>query len=383
MASEREQLESVIRGLEAQRGLLGDAFVDAGLAPLRARLAALVEEAPPEVDPEQSLKLVTILFLDVVGSTQLSQHLDPEDIHAVMDGALARCTAVVEAHHGRVLQYAGDNLLAVFGAIEAREDDAERAVRCGLELLAEGRALGEEVRQHHRHQGFGVRVGIHTGSVLLGGGVDGDASIRGIAVNIAARMEQTAPPGGLRISHDTWQQVRGAFDVEPQAPIAVKGVDAPVVTYLVQCARPRAFHPTGRGIEGVQTRMVGRNAELATLADALARVIADRRLAMVMVVAEAGLGKSRLLREFERRLPSAGASVRILRGRAAPAHPWPALRPAARHARLAAAHRRQRPDGRREAQARGWHRALLRGRRRPGARPGPCPPAGPLDRAGF
>jgi class 3 adenylate cyclase/tetratricopeptide (TPR) repeat protein len=321
MGSEREQIESVIRGLEAQRGLLGDAFVDAGLAPLRVRLSALEDEAPADDAPQQTLKLVTILFLDVVSSTQLSQHLDPEDIHDVMDGALARCTAVVEAHRGKVLQYAGDNLLAVFGADEAHEDDAEHAVRCGLALLAEGRALGEAVQRQHRHQGFGVRVGIHTGRVLLGGGVDGDASIRGIAVNVAARMEQTAPPGGLRISLDTWRQVRGAFEVEPQAPIAVKGVDAPVVTYLVQRAQPRAFRSTGRGIDGVHARMVGREAELAKLEGALACVIADQRLAMVTVVAEAGLGKSRLLLEFERRLGAGSAELQFLRGRANPQTP--------------------------------------------------------------
>ena len=321
MASQREQIEALIRGLEAQRGLLGEAFVEAGLAPLRQRLSALTDEVPAENAPRQTLKLVTIVFLDVVGSTQLSQHLDPEDIHAVMDGALERCTAVVQAQHGKVLQYAGDNLLAVFGAERSHEDDAVRAVRCGLALLAEGRALGEQVLRNHGHADFGVRVGIHTGSVLLGGGVDGDASIRGIAVNIAARMEQTAPPGGLRISHDTWRQVSGAFDVQPQAPIAVKGVDAPVVTYLVQRERPRAFHATGRGIEGVHTRMIGRDAELAALHDALASVIAGRRLALVTVVAEAGLGKSRLLLEFERRLGAAGAAVRLLRGRATPQTP--------------------------------------------------------------
>ena len=322
MTSEREQIASVIRGLEAQRALLGDAFVDAGLAPLRARLAELGGEAPDDDVPgTQTLKLVTILFLDVVGSTRLSQSLDPEDIHAVMDGALARCTAVVEAHRGRVLQYAGDNLLAVFGADAAREDDAERAVRCGLALLAEGRALGAEVRQRLGHEGFGVRVGIHTGGVLLGGGVDGDASIRGIAVNIAARMEQTAPPGALRISHDTYAQVRGAFDVEPQAPIEVKGVDAPIVTYLVTQARRRAFHATGRGIEGVATRLVGRDAELTALEESLTSAIVQRQATLVAVVGEAGLGKSRLLLEFERRLDDRGADLRLLRGRATPQTP--------------------------------------------------------------
>ena len=105
-----------------------------------------------------------------------------------MDDALARATAVVQAHGGRVLQYAGDNILAVFGADEAREDDVERAVRCGLALLELGKLLGTEVRAARGHDGFDVRVGVHTGGVLLGGGVDADGSIRGIAVNIAARM---------------------------------------------------------------------------------------------------------------------------------------------------------------------------------------------------
>ncbi|MGK5081491.1 adenylate/guanylate cyclase domain-containing protein [Janthinobacterium sp. HLX7-2] len=107
----------------------------------------------------QTLKQVTILFLDVVGSTTLARQLDPEDIHAVMDGALARCTAIVEAHRGRVLQYAGDSLLAVFGAAEAQEDDPERAVHAGLALLAEGRLQGKQVKLRHGHDGFDVRVG--------------------------------------------------------------------------------------------------------------------------------------------------------------------------------------------------------------------------------
>ena len=86
-----------------------------------------------------------------------------------------------------------------------------------------------------------MRVGVHTGGVLLGGRVDAKESIRGQAVNIAARMEQTAPPGGLRISHDTYRHVRGVFTVEPQPPLAVKGVDEPIATYLVLSAKPRAF----------------------------------------------------------------------------------------------------------------------------------------------
>lgn len=316
MSTEQQQLEAAIAALETQRSVLGDAVVEPLLVAARAKLDALQSAVEPE--HVQSLKQVSILFLDAVGSTTLSQKLDPEAISLVMDGALARGSALVAAHQGKVLQYAGDNLLAVFGADDAREDDAERAVRCGLALLDLGRVLGDEVRAAHGHTGFNVRVGIHTGGVLLGGGVDAEGSIRGIAVNIAARMEQTAPAGALRISHDTYALVRGMFDVEPQPPLQVKGIDAPVQSYLVLRAKPRSFHIGTRGIEGVATRMVGRDAELGLLQQAFQRVFARRQLMAVTVVAEAGIGKSRLLYEFEAWSEDRPESFYILRGRATP-----------------------------------------------------------------
>jgi predicted ATPase/class 3 adenylate cyclase len=318
MFSELQQIESAIAGLESQRALLGDSVANAALVPLRARLAALVATLPVSCSKAQTRKQVTILFLDVVGSTTLSQNLDPEDIHAVMDGALARCTTIVAARGGKVLQYAGDSLLAAFGTDAAREDDPERAVHAGLALLAEGRALGEEVRHRHGHDGFDVRVGLHTGDVLLGGGVDAESSIRGIAVNVAARMEQTAPAGALRISHDTYRHVRGVFDVEPQPPMQIKGIDAPVATYLVLRAKPRAFRVATRGIEGVETRMIGRDAELELLQAAFERMFTERKLSVVTVVAEAGLGKSRLLYEFNNWTETRPERFYLFQGRANP-----------------------------------------------------------------
>jgi predicted ATPase/class 3 adenylate cyclase len=318
MPTEQQQLEAGIAALEAQRALLGDAVVDASVSGLRAKLAALAAPPTPPTEPAQILKQVTILFLDVVGSTTLSQHLDPEAISAVMDDALSRGTAVVVAHRGRVLQYAGDNILAAFGADESREDDTERAVHAGLALLELGKALGAEVQAAHGHSGFDVRVGIHTGGVLLGGGVDADGSIRGIAVNIAARMEQTAPAGALRISQDTYAQVRGLFEVEAQEPLTVKGVDAPIQSYLVTRAKPRNFRIGTRGIEGVATKMIGRDAELEALQTAYHRLFAERKLAAVTVVAEAGIGKSRLLYEFEAWSEARSETFFLFRGRATP-----------------------------------------------------------------
>lgn len=330
MTQEREQLEAGIAALEAQRALLGEAVAEAALQPLRARLAALAEATPDTVPrAEQRLRQVTILFLDVAGSTSLGQRLDPEDIHALMDGALARCTAVVEARRGKVLQYAGDSLLAVFGADETREDDTERAVRAGLALLDEGRRLADEVHGRHGHTGFGVRVGIHTGAVLLGGGVDAEGSIRGSAVNIAARMEQSAPVGGLRISHASYAQVRGVFDVEPQPPIKVKGLDEPLLTYLVLAAKPRAFRVATRGIEGIETRMIGRDAEFERLQQAFKALYSGGRLTVLTVVGDAGLGKSRLLYEFGNWTETRPEAFCLFQGRATPetqAQPYGLLR---------------------------------------------------------
>lgn len=316
MPTERQQLEAAIGALESQRALLGDALVDAALMPLRAKLASAA--TPTDEPPAQALRQVTVLFLDIVGSTALSQHLDSEQISEVMDGALGEFAAVVLRHGGKVLKYAGDSVLAVFGADEAREDDPERAVRAGLALLEEGRKQGAQVKQKHRHDGFTVRVGVHTGGVLLGGGVDAEHSIRGQAVNVAARMEQTAPPGGFRISHDTYRHVRGVFDVEPQSPLAVKGIDAPIATYFVLRAKPRAFRLATRGIEGVETRMVGRDAELKRLQDAFHRLCGGGMLAAVTVVADAGMGKSRLLYEFRNWTETRPERFMIFQGRADP-----------------------------------------------------------------
>jgi class 3 adenylate cyclase/tetratricopeptide (TPR) repeat protein len=317
--TERHQLEVTIATLEAQRPVLGDALVDMSVAPLRARLNAL--SAPSESPPErrgQALKQVTIVFLDIVGSTALSLHLDPEEFHAIVDGVLRRGTKVVLDHGGKIISYAGDNIIAVFGGVEASEDAAERAVHAGLRLLEIGGDLQADVLQRFDHDGCNVRVGIHTGAVLLGGGVQADNTISGHSVNVAARMEQTAPAGALRVSHTTYGMVRGVFDFEAQAPITVKGIDEPVMTYLVQRAKPRGLRVTSRGIEGVATRMIGREAELEKMHHAFFQLGQQQCLKVLLIVAEAGVGKSRLLAEFDKWADTRPEIFTRLRGNASP-----------------------------------------------------------------
>ena len=301
MAETADQIAAAIVSLQAQRDLLGDAAVDLAIAALNERLALSRPASPNQLaNADPQLKQVTVLFVDVVGSTTMGSQLDPEDLHLLVDGALRRLSAIVTAHRGRVLQYAGDNLLAVFGYGTAHEDDPENAVHAGLAVIDEARRLARQAQQSHGLDGFNVRVGAHTGAVLLGAGVDGEDSVRGSTVNIAARMEQTAPPGSFRISQDCHHHVRGLFDVSEQAPLTVKGMDKPLQTYLVQRARQRSFQPARRGVGDAATRMVDRVEESEQLRNAYrTRCAAGRaELVALFLVGDAGIGKTRLLTEF-------------------------------------------------------------------------------------
>lgn len=330
-------LQRAIELLEAQRPRLGDALADAALAGLRSELQALTApaqaEGPAVLAPaapqgqdaplaaERPLRLVSVLFLDVVGSTALSQQMDAEDTCALMDGALAAFTEVVDRHGGQVLQYAGDSLLAGFGLEEVHEDDAERAVLAGLALLQEAEAQAALLRaQHPGLPAFAVRVGVHSGSVLLGDGVDGHGSIRGATVNLAARMEQSAPAGGLRISQDTWRLVRGLFEVQAQPPLQVKGHDEALRTWLVTGLLDQPLSAARRGVDGVHAPLLGRQEDLAWLEAACSPAgAADTSgptathhpgsgLRRVLLLGEGGLGKTRLLHELlARRAQSAPA----------------------------------------------------------------------------
>ncbi len=333
----RQSLEGAVAALQSQRAALGDALVDAALAPLLERLAELVAQpAPPATprpaEPARRLRQVSVLFLDIVGSTQLIQHLDPEEVQAVVDGALAAFTLIVTQHGGEVLRYAGDSLKVAFGAHDTagtREDDAERAVHCGLALLAEAARRGDDIQRVHGHAGFNARVGIHTGGVVRGGGVENDKSLSGLTVNIAARLEQATPAGSLCISQDTWALVRGVFDGEPQPPLQVKGVDAPLNSYRVLSTRERSVATVERGLQALSTPMVGRQAELKRLLQAASQVRETAQLQALTLLGDAGLGKSRLLREFKMALLGATPRSQLLTVRAqpdSPLRPWGLLR---------------------------------------------------------
>lgn len=260
------------------------------------RLTALGRQATGE------RRIVTILFCDVVGSTALAESLDPEDVMEIMDGAFDVMIEPILRYEGTVARLMGDAVLAFFGAPIAHEDDPERACRAALEMVAGVQAYAEELARERGIVGFNVRVGINTGLVFVGE-VGSDLRVEytamGDAINVAARMEQNAPPGGVLITHDTYRHVRGVFTARPQEATKARGKKQPVQTYLVTRVKPRAFRRPVRGVEGIETRMIGRVAELTRLQEAFYAAMEDRELQMVTIIGEAGVGKSRLLQEFD------------------------------------------------------------------------------------
>jgi class 3 adenylate cyclase/tetratricopeptide (TPR) repeat protein len=246
---------------------------------------------------EGERRVVTMLFCDVKGSTAAASQLDPEEWADIMNGAFSHLIAPVYRYEGTVARLMGDAILAFFGAPVAHEDDPQRAVLAGLEIVRDIQPYREQIRQRWGLD-FNVRVGINTGLVMVGTiGSDQrmEYSALGDAINLAARMEQTAEPGTVQISGDTHRLVRQFFEFEDLGGIRVKGKDEPVRAWRV--VGLRASPGALRGADGFSAPLTGREREMALMRQAMQSVLAGRGQ-VVCLQGEAGLGKSRLLREL-------------------------------------------------------------------------------------
>lgn len=310
LTDESARLQTAIEALEAQRSILGDTVVEAALGSIREKLAALAAKS----QPAQQRKQATVLFADVSGFTALSETLDAEDVASIMNELWVLVDRSIINHGGRIDKHIGDGIMALWGADVAREDDPEQAVRAALAMRAAVYSFCESQRAP-----VAMRIGVNTGPVLLGSvGTTGEFTAMGDAVNLASRLEHAAPAGGILISHDTYRHVRGVFSVRPQEPLVVKGKAEPVQTYIVTRAKPRAFRMATRGVEGVETRMIGREAELLALQSAYIDAIESAETRVALIVGEAGVGKSRLLYEFDNWLELRPESVYYFKGRGTP-----------------------------------------------------------------
>jgi class 3 adenylate cyclase len=299
-----EKLSAAIVGLESQRSSLGDAVVDPAIAALREQLTQLEGEG----DATDERKLVTIVFADVSGFTALSEKLDPEKVRELINACFDWLVPVVQKYEGTIDKFIGDEIMALFGAPVAHEDDAERALRAAVEMMdalaAFNRANGTEL---------GLHLGINTGLVIAGeiGGRDRrDYSVMGDAVNLAAWLEEASVTGEIFVGPATYRRTQALFDFESLPPLTLKGKEAPVEVRRLLGAKA-APKPT-RGIEGLRAPLVGRDNELEEIRQTIGSLQAGEG-SVLAILGEAGLGKSRLIAETRALIP---ANITWAEGRA-------------------------------------------------------------------
>lgn len=258
---------------------------------------ARAEGSARGVDGER--RVITILFCDVANSTAMAADLDPEEWAEIMNEAFHYMIGPIEEYGGTVARLMGDAVLAFFGAPLAHEDDPQRAVMAGLTIVNGIRPFAHSIKEDYGLD-FKVRVGINTGPVVvgeIGWSLTNEYTALGDAINLAARMEQTALPGSVQIAEDTYRLVMSEFDVWPIENLLVKGKDEPVTAYRVLGVEAQPGRQ--RGLHGIETPLVDRDRELGRLREALDAVRAGRS-GILFLIGEAGLGKSRLLAEARR-----------------------------------------------------------------------------------
>ena len=248
-------------------------------------------------------RIVSVLFVDLVGFTARSETLDPEDVREFLTPYHRRVRTELERFGGSVEKFVGDAVMGVFGAPTAYGDDAERAVRAAL-----------AVRDWAGEDGLEVRIAVNTGEAIVSLDASpghGEAMVAGDVVNTAARLQTSAPIGGVLVGEETYASTRNAIEYRPAQPITAKGKAAPVRVWL-------ALKPLAAAGERPLRRvpMIGRDGELGVLIGVWKRVSEERRPHLVTVFGPSGIGKSRLTLEFAEDV--AGRDGRVLRGRSTP-----------------------------------------------------------------
>jgi class 3 adenylate cyclase/tetratricopeptide (TPR) repeat protein len=244
--------------------------------------------------PSDERKVATVLFADLVGSTAQASEEDPERVRVLLERFYTAMAAEIEAAGGTIEKFAGDAVMAAFGAPAAQEDHAERALHAALAM------------QHRLGELFGdtlsARIGVNTGEVVVGAPRAGGSFVSGDAVNVAARLEQAAEPGEVLVGARTASAVRGAFEFGAPAVLEAKGkregIDARRLLRALSLMRPR-------GLPGLGSSFVGREAELARLTGAYEAAVTEGRPQLVTILGDPGLGKTRIVREFWQQLDEA------------------------------------------------------------------------------
>jgi class 3 adenylate cyclase/tetratricopeptide (TPR) repeat protein len=262
--------------------------------PARARFClACATPLAPATTPDEERKVVSVLFVDLVGFTERSDRADPEDVRARLRPYHARLKQEIESRGGTVEKFVGDAVMAVFGAPIAHEDDAERAVLTALRILD---AI-PELNEAYPELELAVRAAVNTGEAVVALGArpqEGEGMVAGDVVNTASRMQQIAPVGGVVVGEITHRATSHAFDYEELEPVTVKGKAEPISVWRAIGSRTRL------GVDLLQspTPFIGREHDLALLKETYTRTLRESSIQLVTVTGEPGVGKSRLVAEF-------------------------------------------------------------------------------------
>jgi class 3 adenylate cyclase/tetratricopeptide (TPR) repeat protein len=282
--------------------------------------------APPS---REMRKTVTVVFTDVTGSTSLGERLDPESLRRVMGQYFEEMRAVLERHGGTVEKFIGDAVMAVFGIPRLHEDDALRAVRAAWDMREALDALNARLESELGIT-IATRTGVNTGEVVTGDPGAGQTLVTGDAVNVAARLEQSAGPGEILLGPTTHRLVRDAAEADSVDPLTLKGKEEPVAAVRLRALVAGAAGTARR----LDSPMVGRDREMDLLRWAFDRGAGERTCHLMTVLGAAGVGKSRLVEEF---LGLHASDATVLRGRCLPYGEGITFWPVAEAAKQAAA----------------------------------------------
>ena len=242
--------------------------------------------------PAEARKTVTVLFCDVVDSTGIGEHQDPERVRGVMSRYFEEARTVLERHGGTIEKFIGDAVMAVFGIPTLHEDDPVRAVRAAVELRDAVARLNEELERALGLK-IAVRTGVNTGEVIAGDPAHAQSFVAGDAVNVAQRLQSAAAPGEILIGEQTYRLARDAVAADAVEQLELKGKSAPVVAYRLLEVIPHAAGHARR----LDSPMVGRERELEAVRLAFERTVERAECGLVTILGPAGVGKSRLAAE--------------------------------------------------------------------------------------
>ena len=262
-------------------------------------------ETPGPDTPSDQQRQMTAVSIDLkeLAEVLYERGSDAERVRSAMDALWSALSELAKGHAGATHSHTGEAGLILWGRDKAREDDSENAIRAALAMrdrvLAETRKVLGPKWEPTDESPLPFLAGITTGPVLLERESDsGTYTASGAPITLAGRLKDAAPPGGILVAHETYTLVRGVFTFTQGEPLRVRGRKDPIEVYVVTQVKPRAFRLRAQGIEGVETKMIGREIELRLLQEALTLTLEDGETQVVTVVGEAGVGKSRLLFEF-------------------------------------------------------------------------------------